>query len=179
MNNNQKIYLDEAGFEEYLKEINELEKRLSQIKKDKNNAGRGKTHDGYNDNFDREQATRDQDRLSTLIDQRKANIRNIVVISKRSEDGLVDIGDYVYVEVSLNENETQGKLIKLTGALMPKTASEVHELTINSPIGKAIYKKSVGSEVEYTVNGRIIKAVVKGRAKSLDELIDKKKTTKR
>ena len=179
MNNNQKIYLDEEGYEEYLKEIRELEKKLSQIKKEKNNAGRGKTHDGFHDNFDREQAARDQDMLNTLISQRKANMRNIVVISKRSEDGLVDLGDYVYVEVSSDENEIQGRLIKLTGALMPKTADEVHELTINSPIGKAIYKKSVGETVFYKVRGKEFKVVIKGRTKTLNELIDNKKNIRR
>ena len=179
MSDNKKIYLDEDGVEQYLAEIKELETKLAQIKKDKNSSGKGKTQDGFYDNFDREQASRDQDMLSSIIEQRKNDLKNIVIVNKRDEDGLVDLGDYVYVEVSLSESETQGKLIKLTGSLTPKATDQVHELTINSPLGKAIYKKSVGAEVTYTVKGKNINAVIKARAKTLDEIVEKKKTAKR
>lgn len=178
MSDNKKIYLDEAGYEEYLKEIRELEAKLAQIKKDKNSYGRSRINDGIQDNFEREQAARDLDGLSALIAQKKANIKNIVMVSKSDDDGLIDLGDYVCIELNLND-KVQTKVIRLTGSLTPKATEEVHEVTINSPLGKALYRKGVDDEFTYKVKEKNIKGVVRSRAKALEELNEKKNTVKR
>lgn len=179
MNNNQKIYLDEEGFEEYLKELKNLEKKLEQIKKEKVNAGKGKTHDGFHDNFEYEQARREQDVVSAMINQKKGNLSNIVVIKREGKDEMVDIGDFVYLDVFMDGKDPQGKLIKLTGSTKPKVSGEIHEVTINSPVGKAIYKKKVGSDVTYSVKGNPIKVIIRSKSSNLGDLLKDKNCIKR
>lgn len=179
MSEEKKIYLDEEGLEEYLREIRELEDKLYQTKKEKVNAGKEKTHDGFHDNFEYEQARREQDMISSLIQQKKAALLNIVIIKREETEDIVDLGNYVSIEVLAEGKEPRAKIIKLTGSSSPKLDDEIHEVTINSPLGKAVYKKKVGEEDIYKVNERVFKVRILSKSNNLSDLTENKKVNKR
>ena len=72
----------------------------------------------------------------------------VEVISKHNIPNQIDIGDTVTVE--MNGDDVFD--VKLTGKFLAN--SKDGEVTLNSPIGNAIYKKQVGNIVSYLSHGQ-------------------------
>ena len=51
-----------------------------------------------------------------------------------------------------DQEEYEDEWIKITGKYFPNLNSPIKEITINSPLGKALYLKKIGSKVKYVAN---------------------------
>lgn len=60
---------------------------------------------------------------------------------------------------------------------MPNFGAEVFEISINSPLGKAVYQRKVGDNVSYTVNGKVFNVTIINKSKTLAESSKDKGTT--
>lgn len=69
-------------------------------------------------------------------------------------DDIVCINDKVLVSIKYDENDQEEETIKLTGKYLPDDS--LNEISLNSPIGRAIYKQAIGTSVTYKVNNRSI-----------------------
>ena len=63
------------------------------------------------------------------------------------------------------------RTVKLIGSLNPNMENKIREITINSPLGKAVYGSKVGDCVEYCVNGKIISVIIRNKSKNINELL--------
>ena len=83
-------------------------------------------------------------------------MQNVEIVESLGNESLIDIGDIVRVDIIFNEGNRKEEVFKLI-ASSPSFDSEIKEVTINSPIGVAIYHKKVGDFATYKVRDKVFK----------------------
>lgn len=170
----EKIYLDREGYNKYLKLLEELKDRLMHNSKEKSESYASAVGDGWHDNFAFEQAKRDEYKLMAEIKRRTEDLRKIVIVEKSHNSKLVDIGDYVLLSMDYGDGDIEEDIFRVVASDLPNFDADVQEVTINSPLGKKIYQKPVGSKDKYTVQKSIISLEIIKIAKTLEELKENK-----
>lgn len=152
-----KIYLTDEGLEEFKNEINNLKVKLSKIQTEKSEAYAGAVGDGWHDNFAYEDAKRHEDtvvaQINYLVEQ--SNYIELIKIECLDENK-VNINDMLELEFIYEDGSRDVDKFKLTGNWKSKDCDEYQEITLNSPLGKSIYKKELNSSIKYTVNEKTI-----------------------
>lgn len=144
--NTGKLYLDREGFEKLCNEIKELERKIKNLGSDIE----ARSEKDMTENAVFEDLKIQKMLLQFQLKERREELERVVILEKKKEDGIVNIGSIVKVDiVSNNIGETCD--VKLVGSLNPKT--EIMEVSINSPLGKAIFEKKVNDVVSYNVEG--------------------------
>lgn len=148
----EQIVMDKDGYLAYWEGIKELENKLALLREFK---GKVAIHEGnaWHDNFSFEQAELEERMLMNEIARRKTIIENIIIVEKKTGNG-VELNDVIDLEISTDLKKTQMK-IKLVTHLSNKK-SEIKEVTISSPIGRAIYEKEIGESFSYNVHSKKI-----------------------
>ena len=54
-------------------------------------------------------------------------------------------------EESMRESRAIAEVITLTGNYIPNTTNEINEISLNSPLGKALFKAKIGTSTSYFV----------------------------
>lgn len=152
----EKIYLSQAGYNEYLNIIENEKKRLYETGLLKREANEQAPGDGWHDNFLYEDAVREENMALNNIENLLKKQNSIQIISKHNKKEYVDINDWIVLEMIFDKDDKEIATFHITGNYKP---NQEEEITINSPLGKAIYNKKVGSTLEYKVNDN--KIVVK------------------
>lgn len=177
MENKDKIYLDQAGYQQYLKEIEEIKDKIKKSGKQKSSAFESAVGDGWHDNFDFEEAKREELKLSGMLQSKLDGLSRIIIVEHAMESDLVDINDYVTVESS-SKGENLGEMIfKLVASSIPNLDGDVFEISINSPLGKAVYQKKIGESASYIVNDRTFDVVIINKSKTLKEEVKDQEST--
>lgn len=77
------------------------------------------------------------------------------IVTENRTDNYVSIGEEVEIE---NVESKQKRTIILVGNEDSKTANPlVGKISVDSPIGKAVYNSKIGEEVEVDIKGKIVK----------------------
>ncbi len=144
--NQEKLYLDQKGYQDYLEEIEKLKEELN-----RNSAKRAESYqdavgDGWHDNFDFEVALREEYKIMGMLEKKQKELEKIVIIEPTNNIDQIDINQYVTVKLLLMDEEEELSF-KLVASLNPKE----DEISLNSPIGRAIYGKKAGDKVSYRV----------------------------
>ena len=149
------IYLTKEGYNKYLEELRQIQSMIESNARKKSGAYRDAVGDGWHDNFAFEEATREERRLLGLLREKRAGLRRIEIVEDidREED-IVNLDDFVLVDFVFSETDREEELVHLIGSTGPDFGKEYTEVTINSPLGKSIYKQKIGSTVHYSVNDR-------------------------
>ena len=152
-----KTYLADDGLEEYKKEIEILKDKLYKINTEKSEACSGAIGDGWHDNFAYEDAKRQEDKIVAQINSLVSDSNYIEIVNDDEYyDNKVNINDIIELKFKYEDGSTDVNKFKLTGNWKSKDCDEYQEITLNSPLGKAIYMKELKSKVEYTVNDKLI-----------------------
>lgn len=146
----EKILLDAQGYENYLKEIDELKEKLNKLYE-----GVSKGVYSYEDLADAEM------KLMKDINVRVARLGTIQIIEKHNKEENIDINDIVTVSFG-EDDELSFTLVCGNGDI---TEDET-KVSLSSPLGKAVYDKKIGDICTYQVGTKnIINVVVTGIAK--------------
>ncbi len=141
------MIVDQNGFDQIDELINKEKEKLKSAVKDKAAAFQNDTntwHDNAAYDTAIEKETGSILEINRLIDLKTS----AEIISKHNNQNLVDIGDIVTVD--MNDDLFD---VKLTGKFLAN--SKEGEVTLNSPIGKAVYMKKIGDETTFiTYNGK-------------------------
>lgn len=152
-----KIYLTTEGVEEYKNEIELLKDKLSKINTEKSIAYSGAIGDGWHDNFAYEDAKRQEDKIVAQINSLISDSNYIEIVNDDEYyDNKVNINDIIELKFKYEDGSIDIDKLKLTGNWKSKDCDDYQEITLNSPLGKAIYMKELKSKVEYTVNDKLI-----------------------
>ena len=144
----EKIILDEKGYEEYLKDIDEIKEKIRKNSADISESQSDDAYgDGWHDNFAYEQAISKERSLMYELDTKMKGLKNIKIVKKKENSDYVDLNTIVLVE--FNNEEREEYLI--TGSSSSDINSSIPEITLNSPLGKALYKKKKGDTFTYKV----------------------------
>ena len=141
-----KIYLDKLGYENYLKSLEDIKKEIDENAKLMSLYVSDDAYgDGWHDNFAYEETMRKEAELFQKYNKKKSMLKDIVIVDKES-NGTVSLN--TKVELLFIEDDTIEEYI-LTGDI--NSNIDDNSITINSPLGSAIYGKKVGDKVSYKV----------------------------
>lgn len=147
----EKIKLNQAGYEDYLKEIEKKEKELAELRIYKG-ADAIYQGDTWHDNPTLYQAELKEMALMRDISQMKQKLNCIEIVESLGDARLVDIGDIVKVDMIYEEDDIEEEIFKLI-ATTPDLNHEnqIQDVSINSPLGKSLHHRKVGDTVSYQV----------------------------
>ena len=161
----EKILVDKKGYQQLLDEIDKIELELISIGKEKGEA----TDDAGNsthDNFSYEQAKVQEEMALVRLGKAKERLKRAVIVEKYNNPNIVDIDDYVRVELNIF-GDIEEDIIKLIGGTPISDDLEYTEASLNSPLGMAIYKKRIGDNFSCSVRDNIISGKIIEKVNSI------------
>lgn len=167
MEERKKIYLDQQGYEQYLKEIQNIRDKINNNSLIKSEAYTSAIGDGWHDNFAFEEAKREEYKLQSNLRDKIAGLSQIEILDEVLSEEAVDINDFVTIIMKFTKESSEEILFKLVASDVPMFGDEVNEISINSPLGAAVYQKKVGDHGSYSVNGNLINVTILSKSKEL------------
>ena len=149
-----KIYLDEDGYKQYLEELEAIKKKIEANSRDITEYMSDDAYgDGWHDNFAYEQAMQKENVLKRDLDLKLKGLNNIVIVDSKTKDDIVGLNKIVDV---LFDGETEIESFLVTGNSSSNIDNDIPQVTINSPLGSALYKKKKNDIFSYNVDKNII-----------------------
>ena len=151
-----KIYLDQEGYQNYLKEIDEIREKIRKNSCDISEFASDDAYgDGWHDNFAYEQAVQKENSLLYELYKKLQGLNKIIIINRKLSNDKVEIGSIVTVKI-----DEEVEKYKLVGNTVSNFNSDILEITLNSPLGKAIYQKKINDSFLYMVDSHIIEGII-------------------
>lgn len=159
--NNDPIYLDQDGYNALLESVEKLKAELQE-----NNLGRREAFNaGAGDGWDSpefEEIERENTRITGEIQRRYEELERVVIIEKQNNQEIIDIGDVVSIDIITSPDSKTEMTLKLVGSTGNFDA-EIQEVSVNSPLGSAIYQKKVGDTGTYLVNDKKFSVLINAK----------------
>lgn len=152
------ILVDTDGFNQYYEELNRLKDLSLSIASIGSESYADAVGDGWHDNFAFEDTMRESRKIASRIDKMLEDEKNLKIVDKKStSDDIIDIGDVLMIRVIYDIDDIEEYTIKLTGKYMINNDAKIKEVSLNSPIGRSIYLKSINdNDICYYVNDKKI-----------------------
>lgn len=155
----KELLVNKEGYEQFFEEFDKLKMSLT------SNAAHGSevyadaVGDGWHDNFAYEEAMRQEKMIQTKIMEmtRQKDLLKLIDDVPHSED-YVCINDTIEILIKYSDDDFENETIKLTGKFRPN--DDLGEISLNSPMGKAIYKQAIGKIITYKVNDKLIEVKI-------------------
>lgn len=164
------IYLDQEGYNEFLKEINTLEEEKARKAKEVLDIIKEMSEEEANQEL--EEAKIWRHKIEQEINYRKNKLSIIRIIERTlGTEDIIDINDYVTIKMILNENDYEIFTVKLITNGIPTFDKEIKEITTDSPLGKSIYQKKIGEKTSYTVNNKQINVEILSKSKTKENIL--------
>lgn len=157
----EKIFMSKEEYEKHLAQIDKVKQELADLnmgRKDAYDAGSG---DGW-DSPEFEEIERRERVLLGILERLFGSLPNIEIVERHNEEGVVDFGNIVRIDAKYpDEEEPEEEIMRLVGALSEEKIPGVFDVTMSSPRGQAMYRKTVGDVCKYLVDGEIITVTIK------------------
>ena len=140
----EKILMTKEGVAQLKEDIQKARKELIEFRKtkaDSTNVNDGRTW--CDDEVEREESL-----IMSKIRSLKETLSKVIIIEATGSNDTVDINNIVTLEINC-DSDIEVCRLRIIGAT-PKDFDE--EVSINSPMGKAIFARKVGDEVSFEVN---------------------------
>ncbi len=150
----KKLQLTIEEAKAFSSDIEKKEEKLRKLRKYKGSAAENEG-DSWHDNFAFEQTEIEERGLMKEINDLKTTYNNASIIDvSKIKNETVGIGNKVVVELEYDKDDKETYSFYLTGGIGDTTKSII---SINAPLGKAVFEHQIGFEGTYSVNNRIIK----------------------
>lgn len=171
---NEKIRMTKEGYDEQLRILENLKKEFANNEKAMTLAYKASSGDGAHDNGEFETLLNKERLLVSQIESQQEKILSIEIIEVEDlEDDMVNIGDTVSIDMCFSNGDIEPMIITLIGA---DGVYDENKISINSPVGKAIYKHKVGETVSYKVNNNKIVVKINEKYNSMEQAKDHVRT---
>ena len=138
------VLVDTEGFNQYYEELNRLKDLSLSIASIGSESYADAVGDGWHDNFAFEDTMRESRKIASRINKMLEDEKNLKIVDrKRTSDDIIDIGDILKIKVIYDIDDIEEYTIKLTGKYMIDNNAKIKEISLNSPIGRSIYLKSI------------------------------------
>lgn len=135
----QEILVDINGYNQFFQELDRLQEISRQNSVLGSEVYQAAVGDGWHDNFAFEESMRESRMLAKRIVDMLEKKKKLKIIDDRIKDNdLINLGDTVDVEIRYSVDDIERETITLTGNYLPNTNNNLNEITLNSPMGKAI-----------------------------------------
>lgn len=153
----REILVDEYGYKQFFEELEFLKQLSLSNASVGSEAYNDAVGDGWHDNFAFEESMRESRTIASKIDKMLKEEQSLrIVDTKNMGDEFINIGDSFEVEIKYAEDDIEIEKLTLTGKYKPDMELKIKEISLNSPIGKAVFQKRVNSSVSYIVGDREI-----------------------
>lgn len=156
----KKIYLDKEGYIAHTEAIKNLRNNYKKIDEELNKL-RDLRNEDYLQSVINLKTTQKGIlyRMNKMID----DLNYIQIIAKEDNEELVDIDDKVNLTLTYSDNESE----ELELTLIANGKIDSYDIvSINSPLGKSIYKKVVGTTSSFKVNGEEVLVTINSKIKN-------------
>lgn len=152
------VLVDTDGFNQYYEELNRLKDISLSIASIGSESYADAVGDGWHDNFAFEDTMRESRKIASRINKMLEDEKYLKIVDKKSNsDDIIDIGDILKIKVIYDIDDIEEYTIKLTGKYMIDNNAKIKEVSLNSPIGRSIYLKSINdNDICYYVNDKKI-----------------------
>ncbi len=147
--NGEKVRLTREGYEKLKEELLELKKRYDENELAMSQSFQNAAGDGAHDNGEFEALQKEEKLLVAQMNQlsRRMEMANIIDIPTLSDEQ-VNINDTILLRMTYAADDIEEGEYKLVGT---DGNSQINEISINSPIGKAIFQRKIGEESPFSV----------------------------
>lgn len=142
------IYLDDEGLKLYKESINNLIKSVDRVNDEISKLRNDLKHDNI-EKINELYELRDQ--MIRKIEDKRNTLTLVKLIEKENNENILNLGDYATIELDFGDNDKETCLIKLV-SVESYTENGMECVSINSPLGRALYRKNVGEKTYYMVN---------------------------
>lgn len=165
-------YLDVVGYNDYLQRISALEEELKSFLATRSTEAKDILLDEhYSSATSCDLVRREKLILDNLQDLRKKRDR-IKIIEKHGEDTRVDIGDRLSLEIMFASHDVEEMETELTATI--GTLHNEDKISINSPLGRALYNQVIGGIYTYQVGERKMSVHIKQKLLTEDKPVERK-----
>lgn len=148
------LKMTKEGYQEYLKAIEQKKKELIDLGIFKGQVA-VECGNVWHDNYVFEQTEIQERALKRTIFEMERKLPHIEIVEKlivNNNVKIIDVDSVVKLKLNI-DNEEELHVIKLVGTTVNNT---LEEISLNSPMGKAIYKKIKGNKGQYNVGKEVI-----------------------
>ena len=158
----KEILVDENGYNQYINELEKLKEQSLAISTSGSEAYEIAVGDGWHDNFAFEDTMRQSRTIAARIDNMLKMKQYLKVVKNVKKDkNTINIGDVLDIKIYYSDDDVEEITIKLTGNYIPSVDDSIQEITLNSPLGKAIYLKKIkDKDINYIVNDKKIRVAI-------------------
>ena len=152
------VLVDTDGFNQYYEELNRLKDISLSIASTGSESYADAVGDGWHDNFAFEDTMRESRKIASRINKMLEDEKYLKIVDKKSNsDDIIDIGDIIKIKVIYDIDDIEEYTVKLTGKYMIDNNAKIKEVSLNSPIGRSIYLKTINDDdIGYYVNDKKI-----------------------
>lgn len=153
-----KIYLDQKGYDNYIKELEDIREKIQKNSSDISEFASDDAYgDGWHDNFAYEQAVQKENALLYQYHQKLEGLNKIEIIESCKNDDIVEIGSVVELQF---DGEIDTEIYTLTGNTTSSMDDDGMSITINSPLGRSIFKKKKMDIFQYEIDSNQIRGKI-------------------
>jgi transcription elongation GreA/GreB family factor len=166
-------YLDNIGYNDYLQRVNILEERLKSFNATRADKAKKITLDEkYSTAEASDLARKEKSILEELQDLRKKG-NQIQIIEKHGDDTKTDIGDRLLIEIMYAPDDIEELEVEITATISSSIDNE-DKVSINSPLGRALYSQVIGGIYTYQVGERKMAVHIKQKLLTEDKPVERK-----
>lgn len=158
----KEILVSNDGYEQFFLELEKLKDSITSNALISTEACNDAVGDGWHDNFAYDEAMRQERFIVSKVNDMINDIPFLKVIDDIYDSDKININDTIEVLIKYADDDDEKEILKLTGKYSPNTndVNGVKEISLNSPIGKAIYKQKIGESVYYEVGNNNIEVSI-------------------
>ena len=158
----KEILVSNDGYEQFFLELEKLKDSITSNALISTEACNDAVGDGWHDNFAYDEAMRQERFIVSKVNDMINDIPFLKVIDDIFDSDKININDTIEVLIKYADDDDEKEILKLTGKYSPNTndVNGVKEISLNSPIGKAIYKQKIGESVYYEVGNNNIEVSI-------------------
>ena len=157
----EKILVDIEGYKQFYQEIERIKEELTNNASKGGEAYKDAIGDGWHDNFAFESAMAEERKIRAKLEKMYSEQSKLEIVDVSGyDDNKVNINDIVKIRIIYSVGDIEEEIVKLTGKYIPDTGIKIQEISLNSPLGKAIYMKDIGSFTFYVVGDKEFKVEI-------------------
>lgn len=150
------ILVDKEGKKQFYEKFEEVRDLRASVANELSRSYDEYVGDGWHDNPAYEAAMRKNRMIDEEINKYLNHEKRLKVVEDKYDEKLVNINDVLNIEFIYSEDDKEIEKLKLTGKYIPDIDLNIKEISLNSPLGREIYKKEIGKEYKYIANDKEI-----------------------
>ena len=166
-------YLDSIGYNDYLQRVSILEEDLKRFNATRSAEAKNILLDEhYSSATSADLVRREKDILEELQKLRKKG-NQIQIIERHGDDTKVDIGNRLLIEIMYAPDDIEELEVEITATISSSIDNE-DKVSINSPLGRALYNQVIGGIYTYQVGERKMAVHIKQKLLTEDKPVERK-----